>query len=187
MSAGIVILGLLFGIFFIFYKRRMLIKMFSLNIETMADEFRVAMISTADDAVKKLEFQMSQLEYLLEEADAKILALENQLRQTEETLTKSGVLASQAVEKTLSDSAKGFSAMPITQNTASLQKKADIITQFPQPQPLPQFSTTLQDIAQDKRQQVLLLHRQGYNVMEIAKATSMGKGEVMLLLELNKT
>ena len=187
MSAGILIVIFIFGVFFVFYKRHMLIKMFSMNIATMADEFRTVMESTADQAVKKLDHQMAQLEYLLEEADAKMVALESQLRQTEDKLTAaSSALMNQAVEKSLTDSPQGLSAIPVIQETPSLQKQADLRVHFP-PQPQPQFPTKLYDITQDKRQQVILLHHQGYNVMEIAKATSMGKGEVMLLLELNKS
>ncbi|KYZ77268.1 hypothetical protein AXX12_03810 [Anaerosporomusa subterranea] len=162
MPTGILLVVLLLVTVFIFvYKRQMLLKMFSINIATMADEFRTQMEVTADQAVKKLENQMAQLEYMLEEADAKIITLENRLREAEQ---------------------KGIPSAP-----ASVPYTSDspLSTSIPQSQPA-QIADKLQEVAQDKRQQVMLMHRQGYTVIEIAKATSMGKGEVMLVLELNK-
>lgn len=38
----------------------------------------------------------------------------------------------------------------------------------------------------DKRRLVLAMAEQGYNITEIAKVTGKGKGEIMLLLQLNK-
>jgi DNA-directed RNA polymerase specialized sigma24 family protein len=41
-------------------------------------------------------------------------------------------------------------------------------------------------VSADRRKQVLAMAEQGYSVTEIAKATGSGKGEIMLLLQLNK-
>jgi len=38
----------------------------------------------------------------------------------------------------------------------------------------------------DKKQLIMAMADQGYSVTEIAKATGLGKGEIMLLLQLNK-
>ena len=187
-SAILLIALLLVGVFFVIYKRQMLIKMFSINIATMADEFRSEMGSTADLAVKKLEHQMAQLEYLLEEADAKILTLETRLRNADEKLKQlDGTVRSAA------NASPPFSSVAVTGYQHSIQSDTPIADVQRSPvsqssQPLRQASSSeWQDIAQSKRQQVVAMHQQGYTVVEIAKSTGMGKGEVMLLLELHKS
>jgi ElaB/YqjD/DUF883 family membrane-anchored ribosome-binding protein len=180
---------LLITAFIIVYKRQMLIKMFSINIASMADEFRTQMEVTADQAVKKLDNQMAQLEYMLEEADAKILALETRLQQAEQ---KCICQTPTEVPQTINDIP--FSAVSVAdpqprheleQHSSSLKGQVVSTACAPQSQPLPQ-SAGRQDVAPDRRKQVISMHQQGYNVVEIAKATAMGKGEVMLVLELNK-
>lgn len=189
MPTGLLFLvTLLVGVFFVIYKRQMLMKMFSINIASMADEFRIEMETTADQAVKRLEHQMAQLEYMLEEADVKIHALEDCLRKLEEKYSNQSAMSDQKIinqpPQTLDQ--KAFS--PISQKSQPPTPTPEqAYSQRIQPQPLPQFIPRLQDVTHDKRQQVIDMHRQGYNVVQIAKATSMGKGEVMLLLELNKS
>lgn len=169
------LLLMLVGLFIVIYKRHMLIKMFSLNIATLAEEFRSQMDDTADKAVKKLEHQMSQLEYLLEEADTKIGLLESRLTEAQNMLTSNTIVETAQNE---------IPVMPqqLSHGKVANKVSADVeyeLQNLPPPAPL-------HDGIQDKRQQVITMYRQGFNVVEIAKATSMGKGEVMLLLELHK-
>ena len=185
MPTGVLLLiVILTGVFIIIYKRQMLIKMFSINIASMADEFRMEMETTADRAVKKLEHQMAQLEYLLDEADAKILALEDRLRLTEEKCSCAPGESSQNTMQCSSNTLTEGALSPVLQQPIPEREQTN--DGCIQPQTLTQHISRLQDVNQDKRQQVIAMHRQGYNVIEIAKAISMGKGEVMLLLELNK-
>jgi ElaB/YqjD/DUF883 family membrane-anchored ribosome-binding protein len=181
---------LLITAFIIVYKRQMLIKMFSINIASMADEFRTQMEVTADQAVKKLDNQMAQLEYMLEEADAKILALETRLQQAEQ---KCICQTPTEVSQTINDIPfAGVSVADpqlrneLEQQISSLKGQVVSSACAPLSQPLPQSAGRHQDVAPDRRKQVISMHQQGYNVVEIAKATAMGKGEVMLVLELNK-
>jgi hypothetical protein len=190
VPTGILLIVLLMVIIFIVvYKRQMLLKMFSLNIASMADEFRTQMEVTADQAVKKLENQMAQLEYLLEEADAKILTLENRLQQAEQKCIPP-TAASVSHTSDAASSASVAAGDAQLKRTFEPESSGEIQTAVPaaclsQSQPA-QVPDRPQTVAQDKRQQVMLMHRQGYTVVDIAKATSMGKGEVMLVLELNK-
>ena len=121
---------------------------------------------------------MAQLEYLLDEADAKILALEERL-----------IRAENSAQSDLSPSTElkeSKAAIPGPINQAHLINES-IPQQQGNYQPTTQANGLLQNLAPDKREQVITMHRQGYNVVQIAKATAMGKGEVMLLLELYKS
>ena len=191
MPTGILLVVLLLvTVFIVVYKRQMLLKMFSIDIASMADEFRTQMEVTADQAVKKLENQMAQLEYMLEEADAKIIALEDRLRQAEQKcIPPSPASVPYTSDSTLSTLVPAGDAQLKRQHEPQALSWGGQTTvpamYLPQSQPT-QIADKLQEVANDKRQQVMLMHHQGYTVVEIAKATSMGKGEVMLVLELNK-
>lgn len=175
MPVGIVVAVLIAVIVFAVYKRQMVIKMFSINVASMADEFRMQMQDTADTAVGKLEQQMTQLEYLLEEADAKIRILEDLLQQAEHrpvSIPEASIPGN--------DNVKRIQPLEPYGSSEKLQMVSTVIAK-----PVP-VANNLRENVQDKRQQVVAMHRQGYNVVEIAKAVSIGKGEVMLILELNK-
>ncbi len=176
MPVGIVVAVLIAVIVFAVYKRQMVIKMFSINVASMADEFRMQMQDTADTAVGKLEQQMTQLEYLLEEADAKIRILEDLLQQAEHRPPVSIPEASIPGN----DNVKRIQPLEPYGSSEKLQMVSTVIAN---PVSVP---NNLRENVQDKRQQVVAMHRQGYHVVEIAKAVSIGKGEVMLILELNK-
>lgn len=87
-TGALLLLILLVGVFIIIYKRKMLIKLFSINMAALSEEFRYEIESTADQAIKRMEQQMAQLEYLLDEADAKIQVLEEQLNRAENLSAK---------------------------------------------------------------------------------------------------
>lgn len=174
----LVVLLVIVIIFIVIYKRQMIIQMFSINIASMANEFRTQMQDTADNAVKKLEQQMTQLEYMLEEADAKILVLEDLLQQAEHRSLSHIPVTIAESPLSISDSSEHI--QPFDPD-ASAGKTHTISASLVQ-----SVQNLQQENVQDKRKQVVAMHQQGYSVVEIAKATSMGKGEVMLILELNK-
>ena len=91
MLNGVVlfILIILSFVWFAFYKRDMLVKMFSLNITAPANELQEQLERTADGVIKRLEDQMAHLEYLLEEADAKSAKLDQQLQEAEQVNCRS--------------------------------------------------------------------------------------------------
>lgn len=165
----IIIVILIFFIFFIFYKRDMLIKMFSLNVDTNASQFQEQLQQTADAVIKRLENQIAHLELLLEEADEKIAHLDAQLKQLE--LNKA-IAASPPFFERLT--ATEFEREAIIQEPQHLSKAA------------PASPLAGDNLTNDKRKLIIAMADQGYSVTEIAKATGFGKGEIMLLLQLNK-
>ena len=85
MLTGMVvfIVVVLFFVFFVYYKRGMLTQMFALNAAAPADQFRQELEKTADAAIRRLETQIAHLEFLLDEADAKIELLDQKLQALE--------------------------------------------------------------------------------------------------------
>ena len=173
-SAIIVIISILFFLFLAIYKRDMLIKAFSLNMDSSANQLQEQLEQTANLAVKRLEEQISHLEYLLEEATEKMELLDEKLRLAEVALhatIPTKTLVEEPFEKTDLLVASRENAMPVS---GDIEKDSFI-----------QEESRL-GIHHDKRRLILAMSEQGYNVTEIAKATGMGKGEIMLLLQLNK-
>lgn len=159
---------LLFFVFFIFYKRDMLIKIFSLDMTTPTNELKQQLEDTADTIIKRLENQISQLEYLLEEAEQKSSALESKLYLAEQLISKAETASHLKSETTNS----GIDSSIDLDRTKDIQINEPLIISKENPN--------------DRRQLILAMDSQGYNATEIAKATGIGKGEIMLLLQLNK-
>jgi len=171
MLSGLIltVLILFFVVFFIIYKRGMLIRMFSLKVEDHALQFQNQLQETATAVVDRLETQITHLEYLLEESDKRIEILNRQIQTIE------GLMQNPALQ--LSNVA------PEKVCPAKLQNKEQNFAE-----PLAEKEASENNDLEDKkrRQLVLSLAEQGYTITEIAKATSIGKGEIMLLLQLNK-
>lgn len=172
----LLIVFILFFIFFAVYKRDMLTKMFSLNASQSAGEFQAELEKTADNVIKRLETHIAHLELLLEEADQKIALLDQKLQTTnplptaapeitEPSLFAAATISEQqpAFELALSDAG---GAQQLDNNLATKDHK--------------------ETISIDKRRLIFTMAQQGYNVTEIAKTTGVGKGEIMLLLQLHK-
>ncbi len=155
----VTVLIILFIIFFIFYKRDMLIRLFSLRIEDPTLQLQNQLQETANAVVDRLETQITHLEYLLEEADKRIDILNRQIQNIDLSLSGSNEMNNKntLTKETLLD----------TKNTENLEKP-DLVEE------------------KNRRLMVLGLADQGYTITEIAKATAIGKGEIMLLLQLNK-
>lgn len=143
------------------YNRHIIIKRFKVDVESLTEQFRYEIEKSTNESVKKMEHQLSQLEYMLEEADVKMLALEQKLADAEAKL-----------------------AEPVQVEVVD-NNQVITTTVMPKPEPVVSLNILLDTL--DRRQQVMILYNQGYSVIEIAKAISIGKGEVMLLLELNKS
>ncbi|SDF39596.1 DUF6115 domain-containing protein [Sporolituus thermophilus] len=156
---------LLFFVFFVVTKKDMLQKLFSLNTAAPAQEFQQQLEQTADHILRRLETQIAHLEYLLEEADAKMTALDQKI-QAAAVFEQLGIAGTSLAEQ----------AVPNEQNIGIVQdtgKKAEA-------------NPYSQETGNGKRRLVFAMAEQGYNITEIAKATGIGKGEVMLMLQLNK-
>ncbi|EAX48637.1 hypothetical protein TcarDRAFT_2109 [Thermosinus carboxydivorans Nor1] len=157
---------LLFFVFFVVTKKDMLQKLFSLNTAAPAQEFQQQLEQTADHIIRRLETQIAHLEYLLEEADAKMTALDQKIQAAAAVFEQLGISGTSLAEQ----------ATPNEQNIGIVQDTGN------KPENIP-YS---QETGNDKRRLIFAMAEQGYNITEIAKATGIGKGEVMLILQLNK-
>ncbi|CUH96117.1 hypothetical protein P22_2205 [Propionispora sp. 2/2-37] len=182
-STVVTIAALLFFVFFVFYKRELLLRLFSINAQKPANEFQERLEQTADDVIQRLEEKIIYLHSLLQEADRKIALLEMKLR--EEEPAEDTVLSEQKL-----------SVMPIKKvaalyqqqsKTAEPQKAVDELEKEDSPLTGETDGFGKEHIFhQDKHRVVVAMAEQGYDVTEIAKAVGMGKGEIMLVLQLNK-
>ena len=174
MFTGLIVtlLIFLFIIFFIFYKKDMLIRIFSLKLEEPTVQFQNQLQETADAVIDRLETQITHLEYLLEEADKRIDILNRQIEQSEH------LIANAPVFNTIE------SAKPVV---CDLNNKDSLPNEAATDIKILDYMNKQESIEEKNRRQLVLeLAEQGYTVTEIAKATSIGKGEIMLLLQLNK-
>jgi hypothetical protein len=181
MLTGIIlfVLSVLFFVFFIFYKRDMLVKMFSLDASVPAGQLQDQLEQTADRVIQRLETQIDHLELLLEEADDKIATLDQKLR---------------AADCVLAELEAPVTLTPLKSNVVDLRLEAEppayvntIVTS--QPVPITESATpkdNKDNLSSDKRRHIMAMAGQGYSVTEIAKITGLGKGEIMLLLQLNR-
>ncbi len=170
---------ILFFVFFVVYKRGMLVKLFSLNAAAPAGEFQQELERTVAAAVRRLETQIAHLELLLDEADAKIELLDQKL---------------QALDQAAADLPAPAQPLPppVTRVVdVYLPPEQPLAFSPPPPPPAPTTSPAeetpgREQLGADRRKLILTMADQGYSVTEIAKATHTGKGEIMLLLQLNK-
>jgi hypothetical protein len=182
MLTGVIlfILTALFVGFFVVYKRDMIAKMFSLHAAVPAGELQAQLEQTADRVIRRLESQIAHLELLLEEADSKTAVLDRKL---------------QAADYVLAELEAPIAAPPpVRSNVVDLRLPAEPqmrMSAVAQSHSSPSKETTMvrdnkDSISSDKRRQIMSMAGQGYSVTEIAKTTGLGKGEIMLLLQLNR-
>lgn len=173
-STMVTIAVLLFFVFFIFYKRDLVMRLFSVEAQTPANELQERLERTADNVIWRLEEKIAYLEALLKEADQKIELLESKVAQDGQNEAGDGPVseisfmpparAASLYQQNSLQPPKGKGEEPLRQETE------------PQGRPIPQ----------DKHKVIVAMAEQGFNVTEIAKAVGMGKGEIMLVLQLNK-
>lgn len=157
----------LFFVFFVYYKRDMLIRLFTLQASAPSNELHEQLNKTADTIIKRLETEISHLEYLLVEAEAKTALLEKQLTAAEHMLKSINFTESRSEATNQAH----LCEISNEQKTASQSE----------------INTAARDqISVEKRSLVTAMAEQGYTITEIAKSTGMGKGEIMLLLHLHK-
>ena len=166
----IFIVIILFFAFFVFYKRGMISKMFTLNAAAPAGLFQEELERTADAAIRRLETQIAHLEMLLDEADAKIELLDRKLQEAE------GIRDNPAPQPV---------TVPPPRIDLRLPAEPPPSPTVPEP-PAAEEPPAKDILLADRRKLILTMAGQGYSVTEIAKTTGTGKGEIMLLLQLNK-
>jgi len=169
----IVVVIILSLVIFAVYKRDMVTKMFSLRVDDQANLFQEQLEYTADKVVARLEEQITHLELLLEEADHKIALLENKIRVADEAANRA-IQLSAGLEKSWESRPQQEQDKDTEERPGQEPEAGDTIS------PKPEM------INYDKKRLILAMAAQGYSVTEIAKAAGLGKGEIMLLLQLNK-
>lgn len=170
----ILILFVLF-IFFIVLKKDMLIKMFNLNTNQSALEFKKELEKTGDAVVERLEEKITELEYLLAEADNKIEKL-NEL-----FIVYQGIPVKE--DKIHNDNQQEYKMNTDFSRQLALAAYKSSQTKSETVQHLNNIDI---DNSKDKQKQVLLLLQQGQNEVDIAKNLGLGLAEVRLLMQLNK-
>lgn len=175
------VLLLVCGAVAVFYKRDSLLKLFGpLTQQPIASQFQIELDRTGERIINRLEMETSYLEQLLSEADDKINTLQAQL-QAANHLTAMPLPPTAA--ELLNRNAGQHAYEQISQLQPSDQQPIDMTIDENTPN-----NDTLENkpAASDKRRLILAMADQGYSVTEIAKVTGIGKGEIILLLQLNK-
>jgi Tfp pilus assembly protein PilE len=182
MYSGIVIaiISILFFVFLAVYKRDMLVKVFSIDVKSSANQFQEELEEAANQAIRRMEEQISHLEYLLEEAEEKTKRLEKQVLDAERCIQAMDVAATKPPKE--NDTVQERTAQYQQTETAT----ADIFSPRDRHAAFAEEGVEKTGMGNDKRRLILAMAEQGYHVTEIAKATGMGKGEIMLLLQLSK-
>lgn len=186
MLTGVIVslVAVLLLIFLLVYKKEMIIKMFMLNVSAPANEFTQQLEQTADSIIRRLEDESAQLELLLEEAEAKIGILSQQVEYANKIIEQ--LMEFQNIPDNYMQESQTKSVSHIPEPTAS--QKIDLVP------PIDDIAELLDDskhhdrepVNMEKHQLIIAMADQGYTITEIAKATGMGKGEIILLLQLNK-
>ncbi len=167
MFYGSLIVGLIFIVLLIFYKRDLFMKMFSGSVTSPTSRFQEQLEQTGDLVIKRLEEKIVQLEYLLEEANQKVTLLDHKIQMANKILDK------EHTEKKYLDTTTNVG----TVKQVEVTKKAFTDLNIEHYRSMPR---------KDKRSLIIEMTDLGYDITEIAKATGISKGEIMLLLQLNK-
>ncbi|TWH48626.1 hypothetical protein Salpa_4794 [Sporomusa sp. KB1] len=188
-SVSIVLLAIVLFLFLLLYKKDMIVKMFMLKMSAPANEFTEQLEQTADSIIRRLEEEAAQLELLLEEAETKIGLLSQQVEYANKIIEQLSALEEKRNIAKQQDPGLGVAVI----GNASVPAVADDV--LPEPvQPIAEPAIEAEEnkhtikevINVEKYRHIIAMADQNYTVTEIAKATGMGKGEIMLLLQLNK-
>lgn len=175
--------------FLLIYKKEMIVRMFMLNMSAPANEFTQQLEKTADSIISRLEAEANQLEVLIEDAEMKIGMLSQQVEHANKIIA-------QLVEAEKRQDLVGQSDRPlVVAETVSAPVLSDVEEVLAEDDQSTTELATLTDdnkhiikepINMEKYRHIIAMADQGYTVTEIAKVTGMGKGEITLLLQLNK-
>ncbi len=190
MLTGVIILLLTVMVlaFLFIYKKEMIIKMFTLNVSTSTSEFNQQLELTADSIIRRLETEAAQLELLLEEAEEKIGMLSQQVEHANKIIEQLTDLPKEKDEPEKSNSRDTNEIMEIdnAENLVPSQRMDVSAVDDEVADKFDEADFIDREPNLEKHRLVIGMYDQGYSVTDIAKATGMGKGEVMLLLQLNK-
>lgn len=176
-SIVVSLLALIFLALFILYKRKLAARISPESSAIETNQFQQQLQQTADNVIAQLEAKIAELENLLEIADSKIIELEVRLKAVD-AIAITSTRHSEPMLESYSSLCKTDAKKIFEQNAASVFNSTDSVGK----RNIGSANVPEED---DKRQLVLAMAEQGYNITEIAKATGKGKGEIMLLLQLN--
>lgn len=178
LIAAMIIIALVF-----FYKREMIYRVTLKDLSGSTKEFQHELEHTADHVIKRMELHIAQLEYLISEADEKIARLDNQLEAAERRINS----ANTAAASSLSENSENYAYdQP---EDSLLTEDSEAAAQGPVREAAggnEQPPAAEGQAGESNKQAVLAMAEQGYDVTEIAKATGMGRGAIMLLIQLHK-
>jgi len=167
-SSGITVLFFILVLFLIFYKWGQLKQMFSIDVTSPANRFQEQLEQTADIVIKRLEEKIIHLESLLNEANEKIINLADKIQAANEILHRENSSSKESLNPLIS-SAIGSNIETVTNEIAAIS-----------------INNYKNMGRSDKRSSIIEMADLGYDITEIAKTTGISKGEIMLLLQLNK-
>lgn len=184
MTANIM-LSLIIVAFFIFvaiYKRQAVAKIFSLDSSHAMTEFRQQLESTADDLIERLEGRIQRLEYVVAEADVRIEQLERLLGEEKSSIAIADHQPSGEADFVSWQPSNGElpSAFPRAPSIEVLPETGGAGAGNMQTMPIDK------GIRHERRNTILAMAQQGHTIADIAKTTGAGRGEIMLLLQLNR-
>ncbi|MEN6413162.1 MAG: hypothetical protein ABFC84_10465 [Veillonellales bacterium] len=174
-----------FAGFFIVYKRKLLLRVLSINMTAPTTQLQQQLEQTGDAVIEQMENKIAHLEYLLEAADEKIAKLEKQIIEVKEMTQTHSVTAGLPQIPIPHQIVKAYTG----QEYGAIWNHSISDSKFENSEKNPESETQgsmKQNVSDDKQRLILAMADQGYNVTEISKATGTGKGAIMLLLQLNK-
>lgn len=179
LIAAMIIIALVF-----FYKREMIYRVTLKDISGSTKEFQNELEHTADHVIKRMELHIAQLEYLISEADEKIVHLDKQLEAAERRINNANTAAASSASP-LSENSENYAYdQPedslLTEDSEAAEPVREAAGGDEQP------PAAEGQAGESNKQAVLAMAEQGYDVTEIAKATGMGRGAIMLLIQLHK-
>ena len=168
-TVAIIILCIAVGI--IILKRDALSRLLSSNHEVIRtrSHFQQELEKTAEQVIMQLEDKIFHLEYLLQEADKKMALLDERVALAEKAYADLKEIPLQSATCQVNLNPNSNYSMSSEQ-----EKKAAI------------DKVNVNQKQTDKRSLVLEMAAQGYSATEISKTTGIGKGEILLLLQLSK-
>lgn len=172
----VIFLGIL-----IFYKREMLLNVFSLNVASSANKFQEQLEEAADVIIQRLEERIIYLEEMLETADLKIIGLDEKIKIVNKLLEKETRDSTEILSQSMTNSSN-FKSEETTVNNEKLNHMT-VPLQEGNILGIDKFKEVARN---NKRESVLALADQGHNSVEIAKITGISKSEIILLMQLNK-
>lgn len=191
MLTGITVslLAIVLLVFLLLYKKGMIIKTFTLDMNAPAKEFSQQLEQTADTIIRRLEEEANQLELLLDEAESKIGMLSQQVEHANNIIAQLTELQARPISTLNTINSADFLDAALeseeVRDDSNEELPADTID-VSVSIPADDDAVIKETINLEKHRLVLAMADQGYSATEIAKAVGVGKGEVMLLLQLNK-